>query len=161
MAKRLIQLGYANRFHFYFRGSPVYQEYYQEVKKEIFKSGLGAHFTFEQYDPQLSLADIYNRYTATVLLSQYEGFGLPVIESQAFGKPVICSEIPVFKEILGDTAIYLESEPTDQHLEQLVNQLSDPDSIQRIIEKGKKNAAKYQWERTCNDTMHAYLELLK
>lgn len=160
LVKRMIDLGYENTFHFYFRGSPVYQEYYDEIKAEISGSGLGGYFTFELYNPANTLADIYNSYSATVLLSAYEGFGLPVIESQAFGRPVICSEIPVFKEILGDTALFISKDPTDQDIIKLMTDLKNPVLIGTMIEKAKENASEYTWNKTCQNTMEAYFNLL-
>jgi len=160
LVKRMIDLGYGNTFHFYFRGSPVYQEYYDEIKAEISSAGLEGYFTFDQYDPAYTLADIYNSYTATVLLSAYEGFGLPVIESQAFGLPVICSEIPVFKEILGDTALFVSKDPTDQDIIKLMADLKNPVLIDTLVEKGKQNATEYTWSKTCQNTMKAYFNLL-
>jgi len=160
LAKRLIELGYQDSFKFYFRGSPVYQEYYDEIKEEIAAKGLETYFTFEKYDPNVSLAAIYNRYSATVLLSEYEGFGLPVIESQAFGRPVVCSRIPVFKEILGETAMYLTNEPSDSELIKLMQDLRNPAYLDKLVENGKKNAAKYTWSKTCESTWKAYLSLL-
>lgn len=160
LARRMVALGYGDSFRFCFRGSPVYQEYYDEIKEEIAAGGLEPYFTFEKYDPNVSLADIYNRYSATVLLSEYEGFGLPVIESQAFGRPVVCSGIPVFKEILGDTAMYLTTDPSDSEIIKLMQDLRNPAYLDRLIESGKKNSAKYTWSKTCESTWKAYLGLL-
>ncbi|REG81418.1 glycosyltransferase family 4 protein [Algoriphagus antarcticus] len=160
LVKRMIALGFENSFHFYFRGSPVFREYYDKIKREISIAGLDGYFTFEQYVPAITLADIYNSYTATVLLSDYEGFGLPVIESQAFGRPVICSEIPVFKEILGDTAFFLAKDPTDLDIIKLMSDLKNPELIHALIRKGKQNASLYTWSKTCQNTMEAYFHLL-
>jgi len=160
LAKRMIELGYENSFMFYFRGSPVYHEYYDEIKEEIANVGIERYFSFEKYDPAITLADIYNNYSVTVLLSDYEGFGLPVIESQAFGRPVICSEIPVFKEILGDSAIFLDKNPTDQDIVKLMTDLKKPELIDILVEKGKQNAKEYTWSKTCQNTMEEYFNLL-
>lgn len=37
-----------------------------------------------------------------------EGFGIPVVEGAVFGRPVICSDIPVFREITGGLATYID-----------------------------------------------------
>lgn len=44
---------------------------------------------------------------ALLFPSRVEGFGLPALEAAAIGLPVICSELPVFRELLGDAATYL------------------------------------------------------
>jgi glycosyltransferase involved in cell wall biosynthesis len=50
---------------------------------------------------------LYRQATATVIPSTYEGFGIPAIESLMVNTPVICSDIPVFKEVLKKQAIYI------------------------------------------------------
>ena len=42
-----------------------------------------------------------------MLMSQYEGFGLPVIEAQSQGLPVICSALPVLREVAGAAALFV------------------------------------------------------
>jgi len=43
-----------------------------------------------------------------VYVSLYEGFGLPPVEAMACGTPVLASDIPVHREVLGDVANYVE-----------------------------------------------------
>lgn len=45
------------------------------------------------------LAEMYERCDALIAASYGEGFGLPLVEAGHFGKPVICSDIPVFREV--------------------------------------------------------------
>lgn len=52
------------------------------------------------------LAALYRRATALVYPSVCEGFGLPLIEARHYGLPVIASDIPVFREIAGDSVRY-------------------------------------------------------
>ena len=47
----------------------------------------------------LELYAWYKGATALIFPSYYEGFGLPIIEAMQFGLPIICSDIPVFREI--------------------------------------------------------------
>jgi len=41
--------------------------------------------------------------------SRAEGFGLPPIEAAALGVPVVCSDLPVIREVLGDIPVYLDA----------------------------------------------------
>ena len=48
------------------------------------------------------LQELYRSSSAVVMASSAEGFGLPVVEASRFGKPVVLSDIPVFREIVDD-----------------------------------------------------------
>lgn len=52
------------------------------------------------------LAFLYGHCHALIQASDNEGFGLPIIEAAQYGKPVVLSDIPVFREIAGDNAAY-------------------------------------------------------
>jgi O-antigen biosynthesis alpha-1,2-rhamnosyltransferase len=65
------------------------------------------------------LEEYYKSSTALIIASEIEGFGLPIIEAYQRGLPVICSDIPVFREIAGDAATYFD--------------LDDPTSLPRVI----------------------------
>ncbi|MFO1025156.1 MAG: glycosyltransferase family 1 protein [Acetobacteraceae bacterium] len=52
------------------------------------------------------LAHAYGHAAALIIASEIEGFGLPVVEAFQYGLPVLCSDIPVFREIAGDRAAY-------------------------------------------------------
>jgi glycosyltransferase involved in cell wall biosynthesis len=54
------------------------------------------------------LAWAYRRTSAFVLPSRDEGFGIPAIEALAFGAPVVASDIEVFRELLGDRAVFAD-----------------------------------------------------
>jgi glycosyltransferase involved in cell wall biosynthesis len=56
--------------------------------------------------PDDELASILTGARALVFPSEDEGFGLPPVEALACGTPVVCSDIPVLREVLGDRATY-------------------------------------------------------
>ncbi|MEF3365950.1 glycosyltransferase family 1 protein [Methylocystis sp. 9N] len=62
-------------------------------------------FWFDDAD-DAELAFLYDHAAALVFPSYAEGFGLPIVEAARRGRPVICSDIPVFREVGGDGALY-------------------------------------------------------
>lgn len=66
--------------------------------------GKRLHLIEEASDDEL--AYLYERSRALIMASDVEGFGLPVIEAAQHGKPLILSDIPVFREIAGEHATY-------------------------------------------------------
>lgn len=69
-------------------------------------------FWFEDVD-DAELSYFYSQMTALVFPSFAEGFGLPIIEAARYGKPVICSDIAVFREIGRDGAVYFDVNDPD------------------------------------------------
>jgi glycosyltransferase involved in cell wall biosynthesis len=59
--------------------------------------------------PDDDLAAIYSGARALVFPSDDEGFGLPTIEALACGTPVVATDLPVLREVLGDRATFVES----------------------------------------------------
>lgn len=77
--------------------------------------------------------------------SLYEGFGIPIIDSQLLQTPVICSNIPVFKEVVGDGALFCELniESFTKGLEKI---LKDQVLRNSLIIKGFKNQKRFSIE---------------
>jgi len=59
--------------------------------------------------PDDDLAAIYSGARALVFPSDDEGFGLPTVEALACGTPVVATDIPVLREVLGDRATFVEA----------------------------------------------------
>ncbi len=57
--------------------------------------------------PELSF--LYDHSAAVLCASFAEGFGLPIVEAARRGRPVICSDIAVFREVGGDGAAYFRA----------------------------------------------------
>ena len=55
------------------------------------------------------LAYCYKKASALIFASKAEGFGLPIIEAAQFSLPVILSDIPIFREVAGDNALYFNT----------------------------------------------------
>jgi glycosyltransferase involved in cell wall biosynthesis len=65
--------------------------------------------TLTGHVPDEDLAAIYSGARALVFPSDDEGFGLPTVEALACGTPVVASDIPVLREVLGDRATFVEA----------------------------------------------------
>lgn len=54
------------------------------------------------------MSELYKNSVGLLFLSKGEGYGLPLIEAAHYGTAIICSDIPVFKEVAGDFATYTD-----------------------------------------------------
>ena len=66
------------------------------------------HITVLRDVPEAELMDVYGRAEIVVSLSLYEGFGIPVLEGLYHGCKVVCSDIPVYRELFSDVATFCD-----------------------------------------------------
>jgi glycosyltransferase involved in cell wall biosynthesis len=102
------------------------------------------------------LLSLYRCATALVYPSQYEGFGLPVLEAMACGTPVIASRAASIPEVLGDAGILLDPLDVSGWTEAIVNVVNDDDRRAQMRAKGVARAAEFTWSRTAELTVRAY-----
>jgi len=82
--------------------------------------------------------------------SYYEGFGIPPLEAQACGTPILLSNIPVFKEIYSDSALYCDPFSVED-IKDKIRILIDDKILQKLlIEKGYENTRKYNWKASAS-----------
>ena len=82
---------------------------------------------------------------AFVFPTLYEGFGIPILEAQAAGTPVVTSNVSSLPEVAGDGAVYVDSESAESIAEGVWQVLSDPDLRNGIIEKATQNLSRFGW----------------
>jgi len=82
--------------------------------------------------------------TALVTASRDEGFGIPLVESMRLGTPVVVSDIPIFREIGGDAALYFDVDDP-RALAAAVTRLDEPEEWQRRSALGLERAATFTW----------------
>jgi glycosyltransferase involved in cell wall biosynthesis len=88
------------------------------------------------------LEALYNRAVALLFPSLSEGFGWPIIEAQACGCPVICSNIPPMPETAGEAGLFHDVEDEQGFAADLLR-LHDPDERARWGEKSLRNAERF------------------
>ena len=91
-------------------------------------------------------------------LSSYEGFGLPIIEAQSFGLPVICSDIEVFREIAGNSALFVNNTDYEGIAQRLHMLIKDKEEYRRLSTLGLENSKKYTWEKMADIVLETYAE---
>ena len=97
---------------------------------------------FTGYIEDKMIPYLYKNALLYVFPSEYEGFGIPIIEAQYSNIPILCSNIEVFKEIAGNGAEYCElnSNEMAEKIEYLIN---SPDKINELINEGTQNVKRF------------------
>lgn len=118
---------------------------------------LAARFD-EVLDPaDAEIARLFAGAAAFVFPSFAEGFGLPPLEAMAAGVPVVCSDIPVFREVYGDAVRYVDPHRPESIAEGIRRVLTEPGLSADLSAKGRRRAALYRRERS----LPAYLEIVR
>jgi glycosyltransferase involved in cell wall biosynthesis len=110
--------------------------------------------------PQEDLPVIYNLASVYSQISLAEGFGLPVLEAQACGCPVIISDAPALKEIGQDSTLITDPN-NPQDIAKKINQiLKQKELREKLINAGLENILKYSWEKCAKETLEIYQQVL-
>ena len=93
------------------------------------------------------LAEAFARAKAFVWPSLHEGFGLPPLEAQRLGTPVLASDIPINREILGDSARYFPATDAAALAALFTEIARDPSLRADLSRRSLANAEDFTWRR--------------
>ena len=90
-----------------------------------------------------ALEALYNGALALVFPSRFEGFGWPVVEAQACGCPVICSDRDPLPEVAGDAALTCDADDAQAFGRAIVSLATQASLRGELVRRGLENAARY------------------
>lgn len=96
---------------------------------------------------------------ALIFPSLYEGFGLPILEAQIMETPVICSDIPAFREVAGTGALFFNPLSSSNLAEEIKKLINNPVLVANLKNEGTKNYPRFNWSESAKklaDIIHYY-----
>lgn len=107
--------------------------------------------------PDSDLFSLYKNSLAVISPSLMEGFGLTPLEGLKSGTIGLVSDIPVFREVLGNVVFYFDPRSKESFLQQLsiVYNLSEAER-KRMVEKGMKLSQSFSWSDMAQKTLRTY-----
>ena len=131
---------------------------YEEVQQIINKYSLFEKVVLFGYVDDRELKRLYTNALIFAYLSEYEGFGLPVLEAMQYGVPVITTNKSSLKEVAGNAALL-----TDTTIDEIKNNLTlllmDKEKRQYYSRLGIDKAKEYSWQKAASDTGELYSSL--
>jgi len=132
---------------------------YPEAGKRAESLGIKPSVNWLGYQTSDALVRAYQNADAVILPSRYEGFGFPVVEGMACGTPVICSDIPVLREIGGEAAYFTTLDSPPALAEGIRFVLTDAKQREHMIQRGFDQSRQFTWTETARQTIALYREL--
>ncbi len=106
------------------------------------------------------LNELYNAAYCFVYPSLYEGFGIPILEAQRAGCPVIAFSGSSVLEVIGETPLLLNSVSDTEFLNKL-DLLKSSTLKKEIIEAGLENSSRFSWEKMGKEYINLYKSIWK
>lgn len=120
------------------------------IKKLNIDCRTKSHLTDEELNKEYLDCDVVS------FVSLFEGFGMPVIEANKMGRPVVCSNIEVLKEVAGDAALFVDPYSVESIKHGFSRLFSEPNLYSELVQKGLENVKRFDPQRQSELLMNVY-----
>lgn len=127
---------------------------------DLLDENLQGRYISIEFPSNEELNKIYNSVYALVYPSSYEGFGIPVLEAQRAGCPVIALNASSVPEVIGTTPLLMD-EISENDLLSKLDLLKDEALRQNVIETGIANGQHFSWGKMSQEYFDLYNKLLE
>lgn len=132
---------------------------FDEVKYIIEEFNLNKDVVMPGWVEEYDLPFIYNGAVAFIFPTKHEGFGIPVIQALACGLPTAVSDIPVLREVAGDSVIYFDPNSRSEITRAMETLVTDQLLRESLIKSGYLKAQEFSWRICAEETWREILSL--
>lgn len=129
-----------------------------KTEKSLLESKIPNQYEKAGYLSDEDLRKLYNSAFFLLYPSEYEGFGIPVIEAQACGCPVVCQAKSSIPEVAEDSVIYIDSSDLNNSINE-IKRLLDSDFYNKKVEVGLQNVKRFSWDKCADEVRQFYEEV--
>lgn len=126
---------------------------YDEIFNKVKNLKLEKSVIFTDFVPDADLPQLISGATAYVLPSLFEGFGIPVIEAQACGTPVVVSNTSSLPEVVRESGVLVDPESVESIAEGIEKIIKNPNLASTLSKNGLKNVNRFSWEKCAQQTL--------
>jgi glycosyltransferase involved in cell wall biosynthesis len=120
---------------------------YAALFEQVERLGLAGQVVFPGYVPEAEKPALLSGALAFLFPSLYEGFGLPVLEAQACGCPVVASTTSSLPEVAGEAALLVDPVDVGAIVRALARLADDVALRRRLVAQGRENVKRFSWQR--------------
>lgn len=102
---------------------------------------------------------LYNNAFCLLYPSNYEGFGIPILEAMKAGCPVVSTNISSIPEVAGDAGLLVDKIEAEEFVKAILK-LENKGFRDEIISKGFEQAKKFSWDKCFEETLEFYKEVV-
>ena len=106
-----------------------------------------------------AVLDAYRSCDMLVFASTYEGFGLPIVEANAVGRPVVTSNILSMPEVAGDAACLVDPFDAGSIRAGILRIINEPEYRARLVANGFRNTERFSADNVAGEYAAIYREL--
>ncbi len=109
--------------------------------------------------PFQEIIEAYQQCDMVSFVSTYEGFGMPIVEAQATGRPVITSNCCSMPEVAGDSALIINPYSVEEIKTGIEKMINDDNFRNNLIKKGLLNVDRFKLKNIANQYLDLYKEI--
>jgi glycosyltransferase involved in cell wall biosynthesis len=127
-----------------------------EITERIRALDLSANVRVLNTVSDYELRCLYRISTVFVMPSVYEGFGIPLLEAMAANCPVVTSNLPVFREIVGDQGLYFDETSSTSIAGVMLQAYNSPTERERLIDNGSSRIGLFSYDSMASGLERIY-----
>lgn len=132
---------------------------FDEIKYTIQEYDLANDIIITGWVAEEDLPHIFARAAAFVFPSNYEGFGIPLLQAMATGTPIVASRVASIPEVVGEAGLLCDPKDSQSVAEALEKVLFDHELRQRLIQAGTERVKQFSWQKAATELLAVFARL--
>lgn len=133
----------------------------EHLKQQLAAHAYASDILMPGFVPDEVLPSLYAHASVYVMPSEYEGFGLPILEAMTYGTPVIGADNSSIPEVIGKAGLLFPTRDSGALAGRLQEILTNPERVSELKEKMPAQLKKFSWSKMAKQTLAVYESVLE